>query len=76
MDISVTCAVCQRTFLNIDKSMLGQKARCSCGTVVLLVADAHADEPELIEDIELLDNNEEELLFAQIKEADQTRSTP
>lgn len=56
--------------------MLGQKARCSCGTVVLLVADAHADEPELIEDIELLDNNEEELLFAQIKEADQTRSTP
>ena len=38
MGITVSCAVCGRQFTNIDPSMIGQKARCSCGAVVLLVA--------------------------------------
>jgi len=33
---SVTCSNCNRSFIDIDESLIGQQARCKCGTVVEL----------------------------------------
>lgn len=36
MAFSVTCSNCNRSFVDIDESLIGQQARCKCGTVVEL----------------------------------------
>ena len=36
MAFSVTCSNCNRSFVDIDESLIGQQARCKCGAVVEL----------------------------------------
>ena len=36
MSFSVTCSDCDRRFVDIDESLIGQKARCRCGSIVEL----------------------------------------
>ena len=36
MAFSVTCSNCNRSFVDIDESLIGQQARCKCGTIVEL----------------------------------------
>ena len=36
MSFSVTCSNCDRRFVSIDDSLIGQQARCKCGTIVEL----------------------------------------
>ena len=36
MAFSVTCSNCNRSFVDIDESLIGQQARCKCGVVVEL----------------------------------------
>ena len=36
LSFSVTCSTCDRRFVDIDESLIGQQARCRCGSIVEL----------------------------------------